>query len=64
MTWLGLGVLGALAGWWIYRRWTARRTVTPLWLITNHRREWSAGIDQSVITWPIRRDDHEPPPYQ
>jgi hypothetical protein len=61
MTWLALGFFGALAGWIGYRRVTKRRAVTPLWLLTNYRREWSAGIDQSVITWPIRRDNADPP---
>lgn len=57
MLWLGLGLLATCGAWRRFRRWRRRHAVSPAWLITNDRREWSAGIDQSrIATWPIPRD--------
>ena len=59
MIWLTLALAAILGAWWAYRRRRAHHGVTPLWLLVNERREWTQGIDQSRITWPIRRDEHE-----
>lgn len=55
---LGLGVSGAWI-WWRFRFADHERPVSPRWLVTNDRREWTAGIDAPCWRFPINKARNE-----
>ena len=49
--------LGACLGWWIWKRYSQSRELSPEWLVDHERRQWTEGIDAVCWSWPVVKEE-------